>query len=91
LVGYIIIGAMTLMPASSPADNDALGPTSQTHVRTAFDLTVRASYEVAFPLFGSNGHGPATIGIRNLSILRRLQTFPERSSPSNTARIKLFG
>jgi hypothetical protein len=55
LFGYIIIGAMTLMPASSPADNDALAPTSQTHVRTAFDLTVRASYEVAFPLFGSNG------------------------------------
>jgi hypothetical protein len=46
---------MTLMPVSSPADNDGLGATSRTHIRTAFDLTVRASYQIAFPLFGSNG------------------------------------
>jgi hypothetical protein len=43
------------MPASSPADNNALGATARTHVRTAFDLTVPAAYKVAFPLFGPNG------------------------------------
>ena len=55
LLGSIILGATTLMPASSPAGNDELGLTALTHVLTAFDFTIRASYQVSFPLFGPNG------------------------------------
>ena len=46
---------MILMPLSSPGDSNAFNTTTRTHVRTAFSLTVRASYQAAFPLFGPNG------------------------------------
>jgi hypothetical protein len=43
------------MSVLSPADQDSGGAASPLHVRTEFDLTVRASYNVAFPLFGPAG------------------------------------
>ena len=43
------------MPVLSPADNDSGAPASPMHVRTEFELTVRAPYSVAFPLFGADG------------------------------------
>ena len=55
LSSLIIVGAITLMPLLSPADDDSGAPGSLVHVRTEFDLTVRAPYSVAFPLFGPGG------------------------------------
>jgi hypothetical protein len=43
------------MPVLSPADNDSGATASPAHVRTEFELTVPASYSVAFPLFGPDG------------------------------------
>jgi hypothetical protein len=43
------------MPVLSPADNNSGATTSPAHVRTEFELTVRAPYSVAFPLFGPDG------------------------------------
>src|ERR1700757_2153680 len=40
------------MPVLSPADTNSGATTSPAHVRTEFELTVRAPYAVAFPLFG---------------------------------------
>jgi hypothetical protein len=43
------------MPVLSPADNDSGATASPMHIRTEFELTVRAPYSAAFPLFGPNG------------------------------------
>jgi hypothetical protein len=43
------------MPVLSPADNDSGATAFPAHVRTEFELTVRAPYSVAFPLFGPDG------------------------------------
>jgi hypothetical protein len=43
------------MPVLSPADNDSGATASPAHVRTEFELIVRAAYSVAFPLFGPVG------------------------------------
>jgi hypothetical protein len=43
------------MPVLSPAPDDSGAPASSVHVRTVFELTVRAPYSVAFPLFGPDG------------------------------------
>lgn len=43
------------MPLQSQADNDSGATASPAHVRTEFQLTVHAPYNVAFPLFGPNG------------------------------------
>jgi hypothetical protein len=43
------------MPVLSPTDNDSGATASPVHVRTEFELTVHASYLVAFPLFGPDG------------------------------------
>jgi hypothetical protein len=43
------------MPLLSPADNDSGATASPAHVRTEFQLTVHAPYNVAFPLFGPDG------------------------------------
>jgi hypothetical protein len=40
------------MPILSPADTNSGATASPAHVRTEFELTVRAPYAVAFPLFG---------------------------------------
>jgi hypothetical protein len=53
--GFFIVGAIAFMTASSPASHDSGSKASPVHVRTAFELTVRAPYDVAFPLFGANG------------------------------------
>jgi hypothetical protein len=42
------------MPILSQADNDSGATASPVHVRTEFDLTVRAPYSVAFRLFGAD-------------------------------------
>ena len=43
------------MPLLSQADNDSGATASPAHVRTEFQLTVHAPYNVAFPLFGPDG------------------------------------
>ena len=43
------------MPLLSPADNDSGATAVPAHVRTEFQITVHASYGVAFPLFGPVG------------------------------------
>jgi hypothetical protein len=43
------------MPLLSPADNDSGATALPAHVRTEFQITVHASYSVAFPLFGPDG------------------------------------
>ena len=43
------------MPVLSPADTDFGGTVPPMHVRTEFELTVDAPYNVAFPLFGPDG------------------------------------
>jgi hypothetical protein len=43
------------MPVLSQADNDSGATASLAHVRTEFELIVRAPYSVAFPLFGPDG------------------------------------
>jgi hypothetical protein len=43
------------MPVLSPANNDSGETSSPMHVRSEFELTVRAPYSVAFPLFGPDG------------------------------------
>ena len=43
------------MPILSAADKESGGTASRLHVRTEFNLTVRAPYNVAFPLFGPAG------------------------------------
>jgi hypothetical protein len=43
------------MPLLSPANNDSGATASLAHVRSEFELTVRAPYSVAFPLFGPKG------------------------------------
>jgi hypothetical protein len=55
LSSLIIVGAIALMPLLSLADNDSGAMASPVHVRTEFELTVRAPYRVAFPLFGPDG------------------------------------
>jgi len=51
----IVAGAIAFMPVLSPADNDSEATGSPAHVRAAFELTVRAPYNIAFPLFGPEG------------------------------------
>lgn len=43
------------MQVTSPADQNSGRTASLAHVRTEFELTVRAPYAVAFPLFGPHG------------------------------------
>ena len=43
------------MPVLSPADTDSGDTVAPVHVRTEFELTVDAPYNVAFPLFGPDG------------------------------------
>lgn len=54
-IGFIIVGAITLMTVLSLADHHAGRTASPVHVRTEFELTVRAPYSVSFPLFGPVG------------------------------------
>ena len=43
------------MPLLSPSNNDSGATAAAVHVRTEFDLTIHAPYNVAFPLFGPDG------------------------------------
>ena len=58
------------------AQSPAAEPVPLLHLSTSFDLVVHAPYAVTAPLFGprENAHGPASIGIRNLSIPNPRQT-----------------
>jgi hypothetical protein len=55
LPSFAIVGGIAVMPILSAADKESGGTASPLHVRTEFDLTVRAPYNVAFPLFGPVG------------------------------------
>lgn len=43
------------MPVLSPANNDSGATAAPMHIRTDFELTVRAPYSVTFRLFGPDG------------------------------------
>jgi hypothetical protein len=54
-IAFIIVGAIAFMTILSLADHQSGGTASPVHVRTEFELTVRAPYSVSFPLFGPIG------------------------------------
>ena len=61
---FIIVGAIAFMTVLSQADHHSGGTASPVHVRTEFALTVRAPYNVSFPLFGPVGE--RSVGRRRL-------------------------
>ena len=55
LPSFVILGTIAFMTVLSPADQDSGGAVSPLHTRTESELTVRAPYNIAFPLFGPAG------------------------------------
>ena len=55
LPSFVIPGTIVFMSVLSPADQDSGGTASPLHTRTESELTVRAPYNIAFPLFGPAG------------------------------------
>jgi hypothetical protein len=50
-----MVGAIAFMPDLSLADNNSGGTVPPIHFCSEFELTVRAPYNAAFPLFGPDG------------------------------------
>jgi hypothetical protein len=54
-IGFFMVGAIAFMTVLARASHESGDAASPVHVRTEFELTVRAPYNVAFPLFGPEG------------------------------------